>query len=130
MLISHFSNKKRKSENKKRNKIIKRDQRREGGRNEIEGSSLPEKHIEEENPIVQVNTAGSSLRSGFRFGAKAMAEVVRMAIDGEDESKPNGQDQPKKTLKRKRATLTPKQQQQLLNIRGEVVNRKEPRLRN
>ena len=53
-----------------------------------------------------------------------------MAIDGEDESKPNDQDQPKKTLKRKRATLTPKQQQQLLNIRGEVVNRKEPRLRN
>ncbi|KAJ6900032.1 hypothetical protein NC652_026238 [Populus alba x Populus x berolinensis] len=48
-----------------------------------------------------------------------MAEVVKMAIDGEDESKPNGQDQPKKTLKRKRATLTPKQQQQLLNIRGE-----------
>ncbi|KAG6760030.1 hypothetical protein POTOM_036529 [Populus tomentosa] len=48
-----------------------------------------------------------------------MAEVLRMAIDGEDESKPNGQDQPKKTLKRKRATLTPKQQQQLLNIMGE-----------
>ncbi|KAL3578945.1 hypothetical protein D5086_020449 [Populus alba] len=48
-----------------------------------------------------------------------MAEVVKMAIDGEDESKPNGQDQPKKTLKRKRATLTAKQQQQLLNIRGE-----------
>jgi len=48
-----------------------------------------------------------------------MAEVVKMAIDGEDESKPNGQDQPKKTLKRKRATLTPKQQQQLLNIKGE-----------
>ncbi|KAJ6891858.1 hypothetical protein NC651_025144 [Populus alba x Populus x berolinensis] len=48
-----------------------------------------------------------------------MAEVVTMAIDGEDESKPNGQDQPEKTLKRKRATLTPKQQQQLLNIRGE-----------
>ena len=53
-----------------------------------------------------------------------------MAIDGEDESKPNDQDQPKKTLKRKRATLKPKQQQQLLNIRGEVLNRKEPRLRN
>lgn len=80
---------------------------------------MPEKHIEEENPIVQVNTAGSSQRSGFRFGAKAMAEVVRMAIDGEDESKPSSQDQPKKTLKRKRATLTPKQQQQVLNIRGE-----------
>ncbi|KAJ6982831.1 chromatin assembly factor 1 subunit FAS1-like [Populus alba x Populus x berolinensis] len=48
-----------------------------------------------------------------------MAEVVRMAIDGEDESKPSSQDQPKKTLKRKRATLTPKQQQQVLNIRGE-----------
>ena len=44
-----------------------------------------------------------------------MAEVVKMEIDGEDESKPNGQDQPKKTLKRKRATLTPKQQHQLLN---------------
>ncbi|KAL9351946.1 hypothetical protein Peur_054626 [Populus x canadensis] len=40
-----------------------------------------------------------------------------MAIDGEDESKPNGQDQPRKTLRRKRATLTLKQQQQLLNIR-------------
>jgi len=40
--------------------IIKRDQRREGGRNEFEGSSLPEKHIEKENPIVQVHTVVSS----------------------------------------------------------------------
>jgi chromatin assembly factor 1 subunit A len=48
-----------------------------------------------------------------------MAEVVKMAIDCEDESKPSGQDQPKKTLKRKRATLTPTQQQQLVNFTGE-----------
>ncbi|KAH8501282.1 hypothetical protein H0E87_016193 [Populus deltoides] len=48
-----------------------------------------------------------------------MAEVVKMAIDCEDESKPSGQDQPKKTLKRKRATLTPTQQQQLVNLTGE-----------
>jgi len=48
-----------------------------------------------------------------------MAEVVKMAIDCEDESKPSGHDQPKKTLKRKRATLTPTQQQQLVNLTGE-----------
>jgi hypothetical protein len=69
--------------------------------------------------LSTTTTTTKSQRLGFRFGAKAMAEVVKMAIDGEYESKPNGQDQPKKTLKRKRATLTPKQQQQLFNIRGE-----------
>ena len=42
-----------------------------------------------------------------------------MAIDGEDESKPSGQDQPKKTLKRKRATSTPTQQQHLVHLTGE-----------
>ncbi|KAJ6726814.1 CHROMATIN ASSEMBLY FACTOR 1 SUBUNIT A CAF-1 SUBUNIT A [Salix purpurea] len=48
-----------------------------------------------------------------------MAEEVKMAIDGEDESKPSGQDQPKKTLKRKRATSTPTQQQHLVHLTGE-----------
>jgi hypothetical protein len=45
---------------------------------------------------------------GVSIWSEGHGEVVKMAIDGEDESKPNGQDQPKKTLKRKRATLTPK----------------------
>ncbi|KAJ6429354.1 hypothetical protein OIU84_020894 [Salix udensis] len=48
-----------------------------------------------------------------------MTEEVKMAIDGEDESKPSGQDQPKKTLKRKRATSTPSQQQHLVHLTGE-----------
>ncbi|CAK7325984.1 unnamed protein product [Dovyalis caffra] len=48
-----------------------------------------------------------------------MAEMVKMATDGEDELKLNGQDQSKKSLKRKRATVTPAQLGQLLNMTGE-----------